>query len=119
MDDLPSPLSPEALRWRCDVACLDFATTADVAPVQGVVGQDTAVDALRFGLRIQGAAQHVFVRGRRGTGRLTLVRRLAEEVRKGRPLPPDKALVHRFDHASRPALLTVATGTAPELARRV
>ena len=44
------PLSREELRWVCDPAGLDFESTAKVEPVNSVLGQEDAVDALRFGL---------------------------------------------------------------------
>src|SRR5439155_19899161 len=62
------------LRWCCDEAWLPFASTDEVEPLTGVVGQDDAIEALRFGLEISGPGQHIFVRGLPGTGRLSLVR---------------------------------------------
>ena len=76
----PQPLAADNLRWRCDPAKLSFKTTADLEPIVGVVGQDDAVEALRFGLEIDAPGQNIFVRGLTGTGRMTLVRRLLEEV---------------------------------------
>ena len=31
-------LEPAALRWRCDPAELGFETTAEIAPLEGLVG---------------------------------------------------------------------------------
>ena len=75
-----SALTTEQLRWRCDPSRLDFETTADVEPLAGVVGQDTAIEALRFGLATGAPGQNIFVRGLSGTGRMTLLKRLMEEL---------------------------------------
>jgi predicted ATP-dependent protease len=107
---LPDPLPGPTLRWRCDPATLPFTTTAEVAPIPGIVGQDQAIDALRFGLEIHAQGQNVYVRGLQGTGRLTMVRRLLEEIRPQFPPAPDHVLVHDFEHPDRPRLLTVARG---------
>src|SRR6266511_3037977 len=48
------------LRWCCDEAWLPFASTDEVEPLTGVVGQDDAIEALRFGLAITGPGQHIF-----------------------------------------------------------
>ena len=66
---MTNPLPADGLRWRCDAAELDFETTNDVKPLVGVVGQDDAVEALRFGLETDAPGQNIFVRGLSGTGR--------------------------------------------------
>ena len=58
-----SALPAEVLRWTCDPAKLAFESTQDVEPITGVVGQDDAVEALRFGLETNAPGQNVFVRG--------------------------------------------------------
>ena len=63
------PLSVSQLRWTCPETSADFDSTRDVAPIAGVVGQDDAVDALRFGLEFDGPGQNIYVRGLTGTGR--------------------------------------------------
>ncbi|HVI02855.1 MAG TPA: hypothetical protein VM869_29350, partial [Enhygromyxa sp.] len=80
-DTAPEPLAPEALRWRCDPTTLGFASTRELDPIPGIIGQDEAVEALRFGLEIHAPGQNIYVRGLKGTGRLTTVRKLLEEIR--------------------------------------
>ncbi|MCP3914657.1 MAG: AAA family ATPase [bacterium] len=115
----PSPLAPEDLRWQCRLEEMDFATTAEVEPLEGIIGQETAVEALRFGLETTAPGQNVFVRGLAGSGRLTLVRELLEEIRPPRGCAPDRAYVHSFSQPDRPRLLTVGRGRANELRDRV
>ena len=43
---------------------LSFETTEDMAPLEGFVGQDAAIEALRFGIECAAPEQNVFVRGR-------------------------------------------------------
>jgi predicted ATP-dependent protease len=110
MSDAPAPLDAQALRWHCDPAVFGAASTADIPPIEGVVGQDTAVEALRFGLQIDAPGQHLFVRGLVGTGRLTLVRNHLRTLETRRPQAPDRAYVHNFDAPDRPRLLTLERG---------
>jgi ATP-dependent Lon protease len=112
-------LPVEALRWRCDPQALPFSSTAEIAPVDGVIGQDTAVEALRFGLEIYAPGQNVFVRGLTGTGRMTLVSRLLEDMRPACPRAKDCCYVHDFDHPDRPKLINVPRGKGPDLRQRV
>ncbi|MFT6109998.1 MAG: hypothetical protein ACJA2W_002921, partial [Planctomycetota bacterium] len=75
-----NPLAEGALRWRCDPSRLEFESTAEVEPVIGFVGQDTAVDALRFGIECSAPEQNVYVRGQAGIGRMSIVQRLLDEI---------------------------------------
>jgi len=112
-------LESSVLRWRCDPAQFDFETTADVTPAEGVVGQDVAVEALRFGLETSAPGQNVFVRGLTGTGRATLVRRLLQTIRPDCPLPADRAYVYNFGQPDRPRLLTLPRGQGEGFRRQI
>lgn len=123
-DKLPSAppvdaLSVDVLRLRCDPNSIPFESTADVDPVQGVIGQDAAVEALRFGLQIHAPGQNVFVRGLKGTGRMTLISRLLDEIRLACPLAKDRCYVHNFAEPDRPQLITLDRGRGPVFRRAV
>jgi len=109
----------DALRWKCDPDSLPFQSTADVEPVTGVVGQETAVEALRFGLQISAPGQNIFVRGLSGTGRLTLVKRLLEELRLSCPEIRDICYVHNFSKPDQPRLIELPRGAGQVFRRRV
>ena len=113
------PLPVEALRWRCDLSKLSFASTSEIEPVAGVVGQDDAVEALQFGLETDAPGQNVFVRGLTGTGRMTLLKRLLEDTQLACPMARDRCYVHNFDQPDRPRLITLPAGQAQAFRRRV
>jgi len=115
----PDPLPADALRWSCEPARFSFETTEDVEPIEGVIGQDAALEALTFGLETSAPGQNIFVRGLAGTGRLTLVRRVIESIRSTCTLTDDRCFVRNFDEPDRPALVTVPRGTAHDFQRRV
>jgi predicted ATP-dependent protease len=106
-------LPPEALRWTCPPNWLPFATTLDVEPLAGIVGQEEALEALRFGLEMTGPGQNIFVRGLSGSGRLTLVCQLIEEMRPVCPPTPDRCYVHNFTETEVPRLISLPRGEAP------
>lgn len=112
-------LDPSQLRWRCDAASLGCSTTRDVVAATGIVGQARAVEALRFGLEIRAPGQNVYVRGLSGTGRLTLVRRVLEDVEPGVRPGPDYAYVRRFDQPDRPRLLRLPRGRGEAFRERM
>ncbi|MGE0688808.1 MAG: ATP-dependent protease, partial [Dehalococcoidia bacterium] len=73
------------LRPRVDPAALGFETTADVAPHVGLIGQDRAIEAIRFGLAIQSKGFNICVAGEPGTGRTTAIREYLEQHASGKP----------------------------------
>ena len=115
----PQPLSKDALRWRCDPDAFSFETTDELDPTGHVVGQDTAVEALRFGLEIHAPGQNIFVRGLVGTGRSTLVQRLMREVKPACPLSSDRAYVYNFRRPDRPRLITLPRGQGERFRTRI
>ena len=100
------PLPSEALRWRCDLESMPFETTADLEPNVGVVGQSSAAEALSFGLEIDAPGQNIFIRGLTGTGRMTLVQRLLEQLQPECGAKTDRCYVHNFTEPARPRLIS-------------
>ena len=48
-DTMIQPLTAGQLYRNADLAKLDFSTTAELEPIDGLVGQTRALDAIRFG----------------------------------------------------------------------
>lgn len=105
------------LRWQCVDSWLDFNSTEEVEPVKGVVGQDDAIEALRFGLEISAPGQNIYVRGLTGTGRATMVEQLLTDIKPPCPPSDDRCYVHNFAQPDTPLLLTVSRGKGARLAR--
>lgn len=94
-------------------------STAECPPSNGIVGQDSAVEALRFGIECDAPDQNIFVRGLTGTGRMSLVRRLLDELMPACRLERDYCYVHDFQSPDRPRLLILPPGRGKALRRRV
>ncbi len=113
------PLVADQLRWHCDPDVFSFQTTHDVPPLEGVVGQDAAVEALRFGLEVDAPGQNIFVRGLTGTGRSTLLKRLLESIRPRSPRAPDRLYTHNFEEPDCPRLITLPRGRGAAFRRGI
>ena len=113
------PLPVDQLRWQCDPAAFKFETTDEVNPIVGIIGQDAAIEALEFGLESGAAGQNIYVRGLTGTGRMTLVRRLLDDIRPQCKVSPDRVYTHNFDDPIKPKLLTLKRGRATAFARQM
>jgi predicted ATP-dependent protease len=112
-----SPLPPETLCRRCDPASLPFETTADLEPLAEALGQERAVEALRFGAAIRGDGYHVFALGPPGVGKRRLAERLVAERAAREPVPPDWCYLHDFQDPQRPRALSLPAGAGARLRR--
>ena len=56
-------LAHSELRAVCDPATLPFRSTAELPPVDGMIGQDRAASATAFGVGMRHAGYNLFVLG--------------------------------------------------------
>src|SRR5580765_6529308 len=105
-------LPPEKLRWRCDPARIPFDTTAQAESIEGPVGQDRALRALRMGVELAAPGYNVFVCGLSGTSRGGMIQKMIEELQPRTEPGPDRCYVNNFKIADRPRLLTLPRGRA-------
>lgn len=101
----------EKLRWRLDPATLPFETTRDLEPLKEIAGQERGVEAFRFGMGMNKSGYNVFVTGMSGSGRMSTVRKLLEEMTKELRVPEDLCYVNNFKNPEAPILLKLKGGT--------
>lgn len=102
-------LLPEQLTRSFD-GHFDFKTTAELEPLNGVLGQERAVEALQFGISMQRPGYNVFVMGESGTGRFSYTKRYLEEQAKQRPTPSDWLYVNHFNEVREPHAVQLPPG---------
>ncbi|HPC04316.1 MAG TPA: AAA family ATPase [Syntrophales bacterium] len=101
----------EKLRWRMDPSRLPFDTTDGAEPLKEIIGQERGVEALRFGIGMNREGYNVFVTGSAGSGRLSTVERILEEiVSTMTDLPDDLCYVNNFKSPEAPVLLRFPAG---------
>ncbi len=108
--DTLQPLSPDELRPSCDPKKFSFETTAELEDVDGLIGQERAVDAIRFGTEIKRKGFNLFVLGSPGLGKHTAVSRHLEEKAENDPAPSDWVYVNNFEVAHKPAAIELPPG---------
>jgi lon-related putative ATP-dependent protease len=108
-------LPPTVLCRRCAPAELPFETTAEATDIQDIVGQDRAVEAVRFGIAMQREGYNLFAVGPPGVGKQTLLRQLLGRQAATGATPADWVYVHNFSDPHRPRALKLATGMATKL----
>ena len=111
----PEPLPPEALYRACEPAQFDFETTADLEDLEEIIGQDRALEALRFGVGIRREGYNLFVLGPSGIGKYTVVRQYLERQAAGAPVPDDWCYVNNFEQPYKPRVLRLPAGRGQAL----
>ncbi|MEW5770022.1 MAG: ATP-binding protein [Pseudomonadota bacterium] len=111
------PLDAKQLYRYCDTSAFTFQTTAELSAATEIVGQERAVDAVRFGIDMQRPGYNLFVLGDPGSGRHSVVRRLLEARAATEEAPSDWCYVNNFGEANKPRLLRLPAGRGGELAR--
>lgn len=104
------PLPAQQLRRRCDPAQFDFETTAELEDLNDVLGQERAVEAIRFGISIQREGYNLFALGPSGTGKRTTIRQFLDQRAATEPTPPDLCYVNNFEQPHKPRLLRLPPG---------
>lgn len=104
------PLPADRLTTPCREADLPFETTAELPDQEDTVGQERAVEAVRFGIGIRADGYNIFAAGPQGTGKSSLVREFIGRAAAAQPRPDDWCYVHNFDDPQRPRALRLPAG---------
>lgn len=107
-----SELPPEKLRLECPPDQVGCETSAELGPVDGIIGQDRALKALKFGVEMKGKGFNVYVAGPPITGKRPAARSFLENIAKTRPVPPDWVYVNNFQNPYEPKALKLPPGKA-------
>lgn len=116
----PAPLleslRPEALYRGCEDS-LSFATTAELADLDGGIGQGRALAALEFGVRMRSPGYNLFVLGRSGSQRRLTAEAFLRADAAHRGVPPEWCYVDNFAEERKPFALQVPAGRGAQLRR--
>lgn len=95
----------------------DFQDTSQLEPLDSVIGQKRAVEAIDFGLNMKGSEYNIFVTGLEGTGKSTIVKKLLNDHAKNREISEDLCLVNNFEDAYCPVVIEMPAGSAVYFSR--
>jgi lon-related putative ATP-dependent protease len=112
-------LTPSELRSTCDPSRFSFRDTSQLPPLDQVIGQERAVQAVEFGLNMRSPGYNIFVTGAEGTGKSNIVQDLVGRYARLQPVPDDWCLVNNFQDEFRPRAVALPPGRGPGFAKRI
>jgi lon-related putative ATP-dependent protease len=105
-----SSLSPTQLYRATDPTLFSFETTADLPPLEQIIGQDRAVESVEFGIGIRRPGFNIFALGSIGTGRHELIEDFLIQQAADDAIPSDWCYVYNFEDSYRPLALELLPG---------
>jgi len=104
------PLPGTLLYRRCDPAELPFVLCTELEEASGLIGQERAVEAIRFAMRMRRKGYNVYALGASGSGRHALVEALLRHRAETEPVPADWCYVNNFADPQQPHRLQLPAG---------
>ncbi|WP_270942911.1 Lon protease family protein [Romboutsia lituseburensis] len=91
---------------------IEFNTTKDISPTKDIIGQDRAVQAIKFGLKMNQKGYNIYVAGTSGVGRTSYTHALIKNHAKENPNKnlKDWVYVNNFKNSNEPTALCFDAG---------
>ena len=106
------PLRADQLYRPTDISRFAFSTTSELQPIDGLVGQARALEAIRFGTHVDKSGFNLFVIGPNGARMQDAVKALLADEARGKPSSSDWVYVNNFAAADRPVAIELPAGRA-------
>ncbi|WP_339633462.1 ATP-binding protein [uncultured Sneathiella sp.] len=104
---------------KYDLKTLGFTETSDLEDLHEPLGQDRAIQAIRFGIGVRHQGFNLFAFGPPGSGKTEIIHHYLEPEASSLPVPEDWCYVNNFTARDHPKILRLPAGRGRELARQM
>lgn len=108
---MPKELSYQDLDNRCKETSLPFKNTTKLGAYEGIIGQERAAKAMKFGLSMKMRGYNIYMSGPTGTGKTSFAKQVVNEVAATRNTPDDWCYIYNFDKPNQPLAINLPAGT--------
>ncbi len=112
-------LQAEMVFKKCDTDLFHFETTRDISSEESIIGQERAVKAMEFGLKIKRHGYNIFITGLTGTGKSSYARSSTREVAEKQLIPDDWCYLNNFKNPDAPIVVHLPAGLGSLFARDI
>ena len=103
-------VSIEKLKCESILDNLGFETTEQITPIREIIGQNRAVESIKFGLKMKQKGYNIYVSGASGIGRTSYTYNLIEKNFKLNDNLKDWVYVNNFKNTNEPISLSFKAG---------
>ncbi len=100
----------ERLKEKCDPNIFEYETTEKLPAARELIGQERAMETLKYGLSITKKGYNIFVSGLTGTGRNSYSYLACKEFADKKELPRDWCYVYNFREPKSPKAIGMESG---------
>lgn len=104
-NNTPTPLLAEQVSTCIDPQQLAFKSSSELQPFKGVLGQERAENAIRFGVGMNRPGYNIYAMGDNGTGRSSYIREYLKDQAAQQSAPSDWCYVNHFANPREPKVL--------------
>ncbi len=107
---MPFELSYKKLRSECDPGMFKFDDTSKIKPLDGIIGQKRAEEALEFGLKVKMRGYNIYMSGITGSGKTTYAQNFIKKIATREKTPDDWCYISNFDDPNQPTAVSLPAG---------
>jgi hypothetical protein len=105
-----SPLHYKQLRRILNFSQLNFETTNELSELSEFIGQQRALEAIKFGIDIKGQGYNLYAMGPAGIGKRSLVSSVLNVNALKKPPPSDWCYIYNFELPEKPVAIALPPG---------
>lgn len=110
----PKELSYKDLDYRCGEAVFPFKSTVELGTFEGIIGQERASKAMKFGLKMKMRGYNIYMSGPTGTGKTSFAKQIVNEMASTMSVPDDWCYIYNFTKPNQPMAIKLPAGMGKE-----
>ncbi len=110
----PKELTYKELDYRCSEAVFPFKSTAELGTFEGIIGQERASKAMKFGLKMKMRGYNIYMSGPTGTGKTSFAKQIVNEMASTISVPDDWCYIYNFNKPNQPMAINLPAGMGKE-----
>ncbi|HSQ88945.1 ATP-binding protein [Romboutsia sp.] len=89
---------------------LTYNNTSEIKPLESILGQKRAIDAMEIGLKINNSAYNIYLAGESGTGKTTYAMKALNKYASQKSIHKDWCYVYNFEYPREPVVVGLEKG---------
>ncbi len=110
----PRELSYKELDNKCSETIFTFRNTSELETYEGIIGQERASKAMKFGLKMKMRGYNIYMSGPTGTGKTSFAKQIVNEIAANQSIPDDWCYIYNFSKPNQPMAINLPAGLGKE-----